>query len=99
MREPQGNCGNGDAQGKHGRADRDVGRRNVRRLVAPDDPGAQGDLTGQEQEPGVGESRERRAAQFRRARPKQARDYAGGDDEGEKTVSHLQPDLKRRDLR
>ena len=31
--------------------------------------------------------------------PKQARDHAGRDDQGEKTVSHLQPDVKRCDLR
>ena len=49
--KPQGDCRNGDAQGKHRCAYRNVSGRNVRCFVTPDDPGAQRDLTGEQQEP------------------------------------------------
>ena len=89
------NRGNRNAERKHGRAHRHMRRRDVSRLVAPDDPGAEGDLA----QPGAG-TRVRQARKPTRlpavlTRQKQGGNYTCRDDHRDKTMSQLQPDLKR----
>ena len=47
------NRANGYAKGKHCGANRDMRGRHVGGFLTPDHPGAQGDLTGEQQEPAV----------------------------------------------
>src|SRR5688572_6747349 len=95
MPEPEADSRESDAKREHRCAVGHMGGGDVRRFVAPNDPGAERDLASEEQKPDVGKARERPSIRSGAAREKQGSDHAGGDDEGDKTMGHLQPNVRR----